>query len=348
MGEKMSDLKMKSLIIGITFSFLLGLGLYSFAEGTTINGAGASFPNPLYQKWAFKYNKLTGVKINYQSIGSGGGIAQIKRKTVNFGASDAPLKAEELGEAGLIQFPMVMGGIVPVVNIEGIKAGDLKLDANTLVGIFMGKITKWNDTKIRKLNPNLNLPAKAIAVVHRADGSGSTWLFTHYLSKVSKEWKEKIGNGKAVSWPRGNFYGGKGNEGVSSYVKRLPGSIGYVEFAYALQNKLAYVKLKNRAGKYVAPTFEAFQAASAGADWKNAPGFYVVLTDQPGEKSWPITGATFILVHKNQKDDTLAKEMLKYFSWCFEHGGEMAEELHYVPMPEPVVKVVEDALKDVK
>jgi len=342
----MTNFKMKSLIVGILLSFLLGLGAYSFAEDVTINGAGASFPNPLYQKWAYKYNKMTGVRINYQSIGSGGGIAQIKAKTVNFGASDKPLKAEELEKAGLIQFPMVMGGIVPVVNVKGIKAGDLKLDKDALVGIFMGKITKWNDPVIKKLNPKLNLPDKAIAVIHRADGSGSTWLFTNYLSKVSKEWKEKIGNGKVVSWPKGSFYGGKGNEGVSSYVKRLDGSIGYVEFAYALQNKLAHVKLKNKAGKYVAPTFDAFEAAAAGADWKSAPGFYVVLTNQPGEKSWPITGATFILIQKDQKDDALANQMLKYFEWCYKHGNDMAKELHYVPMPDPVVSVVKDAWKD--
>ncbi|MBN2135285.1 MAG: phosphate ABC transporter substrate-binding protein PstS [Acidobacteria bacterium] len=344
----MNFLRAKSLIAVIAFVFVLSLGSL-FAADETINGAGASFPNPLYQKWALKYYKMNSIKVNYQSIGSGGGIKQIKAKTVNFGASDKPLKAEELNESGLIQFPMVMGGIVPVVNIKGIKAGDIKLNADTLVKIFSGKITNWKAPEIAKLNPGLKLPDKAISVVHRSDGSGSTWLLTNYFSKVSEDWKKNFGNDKVVEWPKGNFYGGKGNEGVASYVERLNGSIGYVEFAYAVQNKLSYISLQNKDGKYVIPSFEAFQAAAAGADWKNAPGFYVVLTDQAGAKSWPITGATFILIYKDQVNAQTAKTMLNYFNWCFENGDKMAEELHYVPMPKPVVEIVKEVwAKEVK
>ena len=314
-----------------------------FAESTIINGAGASFPYPLYSQWADKYYKMTGMKLNYQSIGSGGGITQIKAKTVDFGASDAPLEASDLEKSGLIQFPTVMGGVVPVVNIKGIKAGELKLTPDVLADIFLGKITKWNDNAIASLNKGLKLPKKSITVVHRADGSGTTWIFTNYLDKVSSDWNKKIGMGKAVSWPVG--VGGKGNEGVASYVQRIDGSIGYVEYAYALQNKMAHAMLKNKSGNFVSPTIESFQAAAAGADWKNAPGFYMVLTDQPGEKSWPITGATFILLHKSQKDGMRAEKMLDFFNWCLNHGDEMANNLHYVPMPDSVVKLVQDTWK---
>lgn len=309
-----------------------------------INGAGASFPYPLYSQWAYKYNQLTGMRMNYQSIGSGGGIRQIISKTVDFGASDAPLKAEELDEFGMIQFPMVMGGVVPVVNIEGIEAGQLKLTPQILAAIFLGKIRKWNDPVILKLNPGLGLPDKDITVVHRADGSGTTWIFTMYLSKVSPEWAEKVGAAKAVAWPAG--IGGKGNEGVASYVKRVNGSIGYVEFAYALQNKLTHILLRNRDGNFVAPTKENFMAAAENADWKNAPGFYLVLVDQPGADSWPITGASFIIIYKEQEKLNTAVEMLKFFDWCFKHGREKALELDYVPIPGKVIEMVENAWRE--
>ena len=311
---------------------------------TAINGAGASFPYPVYSQWAHKYGQLTGVKFNYQSIGSGGGIAQIKAKTVNFGASDAPLKSDELNESGLIQFPMVIGGVVPVVNIPGVEAGKLKLSPDVMARIYLGSITKWNDPEIAKINPELNLPDSAITVVHRADGSGTTWIFTNYLDKVSTEWHEKVGTGKSVDWPTG--VGGKGNEGVANYVMRVSGSIGYVEYAYALQNKLAHVLLQNREGNYVSPTNETFQAAAANADWQKAPGYYMVLTDQPGPDSWPITGASFILIHKEQPNADTAKAMLKYFDWCYKHGGQLAENLHYVPIPLNVVQLVENTWRD--
>ena len=306
-------------------------------KGVMLNGAGATFPYPIYAKWADAYNKVTGLKLNYQSIGSGGGISQIKAKTVDFGASDAPLTADELTEAGLVQFPLVMGGVVPVVSIDGVT-GQLKLDPATLADVFLGKIQKWNDKKIQELNPDVKLPDTEISVVHRADGSGTTWIFTNYLDKVSPEWHEKVGTGKAVEWPIG--IGGKGNEGVAAYVQRVNGSIGYVEFAYALQNDMAHVQLKNRDGAFVAPTIESFQAAAESAGWKSAPGFYMVLTDQPGAGSWPITGASFILVYKEQADPALAKQMLEFFDWCFVHGASMAKELQYVPMPDAVAELV--------
>jgi phosphate transport system substrate-binding protein len=326
---------MSSIVVVIT---LISAGIVS-AESVTINGAGASFPFPVYSQWANKYYSLTETKLNYQSIGSGGGIAQIKAKTIDFGASDAPLKAEELNEVGLIQFPMIMGGVVPVVNIEGIKAGALKLNGQLLADIFMGKITKWSDQAIAAVNQELKLPDQDITIVHRADGSGTTWIFTNYLDKVSKDWHENVGTDKAVDWPVG--VGGKGNEGVSQYVKKVSGSIGYVEFAYALQNQMAYVLLQNKAGKFVAPTIETFQAAAANADWANAPGFYMVLTEQPGDTSWPITGASFILIYKEQKDAKIAEVMLKFFDWSFKHGTEIAKQLQYVPMPKKVIDQVE-------
>lgn len=308
--------------------------------GSTINGAGATFPYPVYAQWAYLYNKETGVKMNYQSIGSGGGIKQITAKTVDFGASDAPLKSDKLDKEGLLQFPMIMGGVVPVVNLPGIKPGGIKLTDKTLAGIFLGEITKWNDAKIAADNPGVNLPDKTVTVVHRADGSGTTWIFTNYLSKVSKSWKEKVGNAKSVKWPAG--VGGKGNEGVAAYVQRIKGSIGYVEYAYALQNNLTYTLLKNRDGGFVAPTSETFQAAAASAEWEKAPGFYLVLTDQPGKQSWPITGASFILVHKEQKDAATIKAVFEFFNWCYANGGPTAEKLHYVPIPKPVVDLVQE------
>jgi phosphate transport system substrate-binding protein len=322
-------------------------GIAGAAEVTEIAGAGATFPYPVYAKWAETYAKTKGVKMNYQSIGSGGGIKQIKAKTVDFGASDTPLKPEDLDKAGLMQFPMVMGGVVPVVNIPGIKPGELKLSGEVFANIYLGKIKKWDDSAIKALNKGVNLPHKSITVVHRSDGSGTTWIFTNYLSKVSSTWKSKVGNDKAVAWPTG--VGGKGNEGVASYVKRIKGSIGYVEYAYALQNKMSYAKLQNKAGNYVAPTSESFQAAAANADWNNAPGFYMVLTDQPGKDSWPITGATFILVYKTQDKPDHGLAVLKFFDWAYHNGGKMAESLDYVPMPASVVSLVEKTwAKDIK
>ncbi len=337
MNKTVSKLMQTILLSLATLTLTIGVA----TAGTTINGAGATFPYPVYAQWAWLYNKDTGVKLNYQSIGSGGGIRQIKAKTVDFGASDAPLKAEELNESGLLQFPMIMGGVVPVVNVPGITSGQLKLSGATLADIFMGKVSKWNDGAIAKENPGLKLPDTAITVVHRADGSGTTWIFTNYLSKVSETWKESVGNAKSVKWPAG--VGGKGNEGVASYVQRIKGSIGYVEYAYALQNKLTYSLLQNSAGNYVAPTSEAFQAAAANADWANADGFYLVLTDQPGTDSWPITGASFILVYKEQQNAATAKDVLKFFDWCYRNGAATAAKLDYVPMPDKVVSLVEKA-----
>jgi len=314
---------------------------------TTINGAGATFPYPVYSQWAHDYNKETGVRLNYQAIGSGGGIKQIKAKTVDFGASDAPLKAAELDKFGLMQFPMIMGGVVPVVHLKGIKAGQLKLTSRNLADIYLGNITKWNDTRIASNNPGLNLPSQDITTVHRADGSGTTWIFTNYLSKVSGEWAEKLGNAKAVSWPGANALGGKGNQGVAAFVNKVNGSIGYVEYAYALQNHMASVLLQNFYGNFVAPTASNFQAAAAGADWKHAKGYYMVLTNQPGASSWPITGASFILLYKTQAKPAQAKEVLKFYNWSYNNGAKAAEKLDYVPMPKAVAEMVRATWKSV-
>jgi len=315
----------------------------SHAEVKEINGAGATFPYPVYAKWAEAYHAKTGVKLNYQAIGSGGGIKQIKAKTVDFGASDAPLKAADLDAAGLLQFPMIMGGVVPVYNLPGIKAGELALDGTTMADIYLGKIKYWDDSRIASLNAGKKLPHTRITVVHRSDGSGTTFIFTNYLTKVSKAWADEVGNNKAVDWPAG--VGGKGNQGVAAYVDRIKGSIGYVEYAYVLQNHMTYAKLKNRDGNVVGPTSQNFQSAAAGADWKHAPGYYMVLTDQPGANSWPITGASFILVYKSQAKPETAKAVLKFFDWSYHNGGAMANKLDYVPMPESVVKMVEATWK---
>ncbi|MDA9549342.1 phosphate transport system substrate-binding protein [Bradyrhizobium sp. USDA 3397] len=309
------------------------------AFAADITGAGATFPFPIYSKWADAYKKETGNGLNYQSIGSGGGIKQIQAKTVTFGATDAPLKAEQLEKDGLVQWPMVMGAIVPVVNLEGVKPGELVFDGETLANIYLGKITKWDDAAIKKLNPNAKLPSEAITVVRRSDGSGTTFNFTNYLSKASADWKSKVGEGTAVEWPVG--VGAKGNEGVSGNISQTKNSIGYVEYAYAKQNKLTHTGLVNKAGKPVQPTVEAFQAAASNADWSKAPGYYVILTEQPGEKSWPITAATFILMHKSATDKAAAQEAIKFFRWAFKNGGKMAEELDYIPMPESVVQQIE-------
>jgi phosphate transport system substrate-binding protein len=305
------------------------------AAAVEISGAGATFPYPVYAKWADTYKKDTGVGLNYQSIGSGGGIKQIEAKTVTFGATDAPLKGPELEKFGLVQFPMVMGGIVPVVNIDGVSAGDLVIDGPTLASIFLGTIKTWDDPAIKKLNPNAKLPSQAIAVVHRSDGSGTTFNFTYYLAEASADWKSKVGSATSVEWPVG--IGAKGNEGVSNNVSQTKGSIGYVEYAYALQNKLVYTKMVNKEGKAVAPTSAAFQAAAANADWNSVPGYGVILANQPGAESWPMTAATFILVHKQPDDAAAVSEALKFFAWAYVKGDKMAEELDYVPMPKKVV-----------
>ncbi|MFN3302457.1 MAG: phosphate ABC transporter substrate-binding protein PstS [Roseateles sp.] len=306
----------------------------AFAQDVT--GAGATFPAPIYAKWADAYNKATGVRINYQSVGSGAGIRQIKAKTVDFGASDMPLKDEDLAKDGMVQFPTVIGGVVPVVNIKGIAPGQIKLTGSVLADIYLGKITKWNDAALTALNPGVPLPDAAIAVVRRADGSGTTFVFTNYLSKVSDEWKTKVGDGTAVNWPTGA--GGKGNEGVSAFVQRLPNSIGYVEYAYVKQNKMTYTLLRNKDGQFASPSDTAFKAAAAGADW--AKSFYQITTDQPGKEAWPITNPTYILMYKSQDKPASAAAVLKFFDWVYANGDKMADELDYVPLPASVKDLV--------
>jgi phosphate transport system substrate-binding protein len=308
------------------------------AKAADISGAGATFPYPIYAKWADAYKKETGAELNYQSIGSGGGIKQIQAKTVTFGASDMPLKTQELDKHGLVQFPMVLGGVVPVINVEGVAPGALTLDGATLAKIFLGEVTRWDDAAIKALNPNAKLPAQAIAVVRRSDGSGTTFIFTDYLAKVSADWKSKVGVNTAVQWPVG--IGAKGNEGVANMVTQTKGSIGYVEYAYAKQNKLTFTKVINKDKQAVAPDAASFQAAAANADWSGTPGFGVILTEQAGAGAWPIAGASFILMHKQPKDPAAAAAALKFFAWAYDKGGKMAEELDYVPMPAPVASSV--------
>jgi len=310
------------------------------ARAADITGAGATFPFPIYAKWAEAYKAKTGVGTNYQSIGSGAGIKQIQAKTVDFGATDAPLKGEDLAKHGLVQFPAIIGGVVPVVNLDGIKPGEIRLTGPVLADIFLGKVKKWNDKPIADLNPGVKLPDENITVVRRSDGSGTTFLWTDYLSKVSPEWKEKVGSSTAVSWPEG--VGGKGNEGVASYVQRIKGAIGYVEYAYAKKNRMAHVALQNRDGAFVQPDDATFQAAAKFADWKSQPGFYQVLTQQPGKDSWPVTGASFILVHAKPERPENVAEVLRFFDWSFRNGQKMAEELDYVPLPDNVVKMIAD------
>jgi phosphate transport system substrate-binding protein len=322
----------------------MGFAYAGMASAQDVTGAGASFPAPLYAKWAADYNKATGVKINYQSVGSGAGLRQIEAKTVDFGASDAPLKDEELAKKGLVQFPTVIGGVVPVVNIKGVAPGQLKLSGQVLGDIFLGKITNWNDAAIKALNPGLALPDAAIAPVRRADGSGTSFIFTNYLSKVNAEWKAKVGEGTAVNWPTGA--GGKGNEGVAAFVGRLPNSIGYVEYAYVKQNKMVFAQLQNAAGNFVSPDDDAFKAAAAGADWSKS--FYQILTQQPGKDAWPITGATFILMQKAQDKPAQAAATLKFFEWAYKSGDKTAEELDYVPMPPAVKGVIEKSWAEIK
>lgn len=305
--------------------------LSTIASAADITGAGATFPYPIYSKWAEAYKAATGIGLNYQSIGSGGGIKQIKAKTVDFGASDMPLKQEDLDKDDLVQFPAVIGGVVPVVNIAGIAPGQLKLTSDVIARIYMGRITKWNDPAITDLNPGLALPSQGITVVHRSDGSGTTFLFTNWLSKTSPDWKAAVGEGTAVKWPTG--VGGKGNEGVAAMVQQAKGSIGYVEYAYAKRNKLSHTQLKNREGKFVQPDDETFKAAADGADWTGTNGMATILTDQKGQNSWPITGASFIIMHKKQQDPLVGRAVLKFFSWSFNNGAKMSEELDYVHLP---------------
>jgi phosphate transport system substrate-binding protein len=332
--------------ISLAASFMAAGATYA----TDLTGAGASFPYPIYAKWAEAYKAKTSIGLNYQSVGSGGGITQIKAKAVDFGASDMPLKPEELQSYDLMQFPVVVGGVAPVVNINGVEAGELKLSGETLADIYLGKIKKWNDPRLAALNKDLKLPNEPIAVVHRSDGSGTTFIFTSYLSKVSPDWKSKVGEGAVVQWPIGA--GGKGNEGVAASVELIKNSIGYVQYAYvlqnkaALQNKMKYTLLKNHDGNLVTPGEVSFKAAAAYARWEKAPGFYEVLTDEPGNESWPITGATFILMHKSQDKPETAREVLKFFDWAFTSGGRMAAELDYVPLPETVENLVRDAWKN--
>jgi phosphate transport system substrate-binding protein len=320
-----------------------GAAMAFSVQAAEITGAGATFPYPIYAKWAEAYKAATGTGLNYQSIGSGGGIKQIKAKTVDFGASDMPLKAEDLEKEGLMQFPAIMGGVVPVINLDGVQPGHLKLNSKVIADIYLGKITKWVAPEIAALNPGIKLPTSDITVVHRADGSGTTFLWTDFLSKVNPEFKSVVGAGTAVKWPVG--VGGKGNEGVAANVQRIKGSIGYVEYAYAKRNKIAHAQVQNRDGQFVQPDDTSFKAAAASADWANTPGMGVVLTDQPGKGSWPITGASFILMHKSQADAAKGKEVLKFFDWAYKNGGASAAELEYVAMPAPVIKLVQDAWK---
>ncbi len=331
---------MKSSSVAYMLGVIIPLLMATNALAADITGAGATFPYPIYAKWADAYKKITGTRLNYQSIGSGGGIKQIKAKTVAFGATDKPLNIEELEKNGLIQFPTVIGAVVPIVNLDGIKPGQLKLTGTVLADIFLGKIKRWNDPAITDLNKDLMLPDTTITVVHRADGSGTTFLFTDYLSKVSPEWKEKIGADASVQWPIGT--GGKGNEGVANFLKQIKNSIGYVEAAYVKQNKMNFTQLQNREGVFVIPTENSFNAAAINTQWSKETGFYEILTHKPGENSWPITGATFVLMHSSQEQPAQAQEVLKFFEWAYAHGDSMALALDYIPMPDNVVKLIEE------
>jgi phosphate transport system substrate-binding protein len=328
-----------------TIATALSVAAFAANAADQVTGAGASFPAPIYSKWAEAYNKATGNQINYQSVGSGAGIKQINAKTVDFGASDMPLKDEELKSSGLMQFPTVIGGVVPVINVAGVKPGQLKLTGTVLADIYLGKVTKWNDAAITGLNPGVTLPDATIATVHRADGSGTSFIFTNYLSKVNADWKAKVGEGTAVNWPSSGV-GGKGNEGVAQYVQRLPNSIGYVEYAYAKQNKMDYVQMKNQAGSYVSPDDTTFKAAAAGADWSKS--FYQVLTEQPGKDAWPITGATFILMHTVQDKPAQATASLKFFDWAYANGDKAATELDYVALPDSLKAMIHKQWEGIK
>jgi phosphate transport system substrate-binding protein len=329
---------MSSFNVQRVFLALAALAFCGAAVAADISGAGATFPYPIYSKWADAYKQQTGIGLNYQSIGSGGGIKQIKAKTVTFGASDMPLKPDELRQSGLVQFPMIIGGVVPVVHVKGVGPGQMVLDGATVASIYMGEISKWNDARIGKLNPKLTLPDTAVAPVYRSDGSGTNFLFSDFLSKSSPKFKESIGANTSVQWPSG--IGAKGNEGVANMTTQTDGAIGYVEYAYAKQNKMAYVQLKNHDGKTVEPSADTFQAAASNADWAHAPGYYLILTDQAGAKSWPITGASFILVYGTPPDPAATGAALKFFDWAYKNGGKMAAELDYVPLPASLVTQV--------
>lgn len=320
------------------------MALSGMVRAADITGAGSTFAYPILAKWAQAYKARTGVGLNYQSIGSGGGIKQIQARTVDFGASDKPLPLAELEKSGLIQFPVIMGGVVPVVNLPGVNPGQLRLTGPVLADIYLGRIKRWNDPALAGLNPGLALPNQAITVVHRSDGSGTTFIFTNYLSKVSPEWKARVGEETSVAWPTG--VGGKGNEGVASYVKQIKGAIGYVEYAYALQNKMTYTLLQNREGVFVAPGEESFKAAAANAEWEKAPGFHEILTHEPGKQSWPITGATFVLMHRVQARPEIGRAVLAFFDWAYREGDKLALELDYIPMPPKVVSLVQKAWKE--
>ncbi|MBB3118396.1 phosphate ABC transporter substrate-binding protein PstS [Pseudoduganella violacea] len=335
-------MRMKQLLTTFVVGASAALA-FGTAAAADMTGAGATFPYPIYAKWAEQYKAATGNGLNYQSVGSGAGVKQIKAKTVDFGATDSPLKGEELDAEGLTQFPAIMGGVVTVVNVDGLTPGQLKLTGPVIADIYLGKITQWNDAAITALNPGVKLPAAEITVVHRADGSGTSFLFTDYLSKTSPEFKTKIGAGTAVKWVTG--VGGKGNEGVAANVQRIKGAIGYVEWAFAKKNKLQHTQLKNKDGNFVQPDDDNFKAAAANAEWTKTPGFGVVLTDQAGKASWPITGVSFILMHKTQADAAKGKEVVKFFDWAFKNGGAAAAELDYVPLPPSVVKLVQDSWK---
>lgn len=328
----------KALIRGVGLA-AVGAVMATAAQAADISGAGATFPYPIYAKWADAYKQKTGIALNYQSIGSGGGIKQIKEKTVTFGASDMPLKPEDLDKAGLVQFPMIMGGVIPVYNLKGVAPGAIKLDGPTVAAMYMGDIKKWDDEAIKKLNPGVTLPSTAIAPIYRSDGSGTNFLFSDFLSKQSPKFKQAIGSNTSVQWPVG--IGAKGNEGVANMVKQTNGALGYVEYAYVKQNKMSYAQMANKDGKFVEPNSKSFQAAAANADWADAKGYYVILTDQPGAESWPITGASFILMHKQAHDPASSEAALKFFSWAYADGDKMAEALDYVPMPDKIVQMVQ-------
>ncbi|MFN5446355.1 MAG: phosphate ABC transporter substrate-binding protein PstS [bacterium] len=335
-------MRSKQLLKNVSGLFT-GLLLAVSTQAADLTGAGATFPYPIYSKWAEAYKAATGIGLNYQSIGSGGGIRQIKAKTVDFGASDMPLKQEELDKEGLVQFPAIIGGVVPVLNLDGIAPGQLKLTADVIAAIHLGKITKWNASEIASLNPGVTLPATNITVVHRADGSGTTFLWTDFLSKTNADFKNTVGAGTAVKWPTG--VGGKGNEGVAANIQRVKGSFGYVEYAYAKKNKITFAQLKNRDGEFVLPDDETFRAAAATADWAGTPGMGVVLTNQTGKNSWPATGASFILMHKTQAEGITGRAVLKFFDWSYKNGSAMATELDYVPLPAATVKLIQDSWK---
>jgi phosphate transport system substrate-binding protein len=325
----------------VKLSAALALGALSFAsQAADITGAGATFPYPIFAKWAEVYKKNENIGLNYQSIGSSGGLRQIRAKTVTFGASDAPVAGPQLEKDGMVQFPVILGGVVPIVNIDGFKQAELKLTGPVLGDIFMGTITNWNDPKIAALNPGKTLPNQSITVVHRADGSGTTFIFTDYLNEVSKPWADKVGKGAAVKWPAGSSVGGKGNEGVAANVTRVKGSIGYVEYAYAKKNNITYLQMMNKDGQYVAPNEKSFAAAAAGADWFSVPGMGISLVEQKGAAAWPITGASFVLMYKEPTDKAASKDVIKFFTWAFKDGQQLALDLDYVPLPDGLTKAI--------